>query len=84
MKFKVGDKVKIKNDPNNVSGIEADLMAEVQDGNCTFKRMQKILTAIEGGKKWKIVSISNNFGGCYEVRWNGIDPGFCPTDNDLE
>jgi hypothetical protein len=60
-KFKVGDKVTVNNtDRNQVTGYQADLMADVEDRTITSQCRDAVEDAILTGKAFTITAVDNS------------------------
>lgn len=95
-KFKVGDRVKVRNDENDqenqdrLDDIESDLGMSVAEGDMTQKQHGVISEAIEKGQPFVITRVSNDgpFNRDqeieYEIAVKGIDVPFMIDEKDLE
>lgn len=95
-KFKVGDRVKVRNDEKDqdnqdrLDDMESDLGMSVAEGDMTQKQHGVISDAIENGKPFVITRVSNDgpFNREqeieYEIAVKGIDVPFMIDEKDLE
>lgn len=89
-KFKVGDKVKIRNDKNDgdnqsrLLDLGSDIRIDLADRTISGTDYDKIWKAIEKGKTFVVTKVEDDYHPMYEVKIEGIGYMIHEDDLDLE